>query len=154
MTKGLKRARMVLKTAADLGQQEKDDLFALWKANMGHYTNLDYTDSGKWEEMYDPDARYLIIRRQLDSPTGSPLSRTLKLASSSSRNREKENGKEKERRKDGDDGGDRGERGERKRRRMRRRSKDQEEGELLGFASFRFDTEETMSTQDAEVVYW
>lgn len=37
---------------------------------------------------------------------------------------------------------------------MRRRSKDQEEGELLGFASFRFDTEETMSTQDAEVVYW
>lgn len=142
---------MVLKTAAELGNQDREELFALWKANMGHYTNLDYTDSGKWEEMYDPDARYLVIRRQVDSPTGSPLSRTLKLAASSGRNKEKENGKEK---KDRDDVGDRGERGERKRRRMRRRSKDQEEGELLGFASFRFDTEETMSTQDAEVVYW
>lgn len=162
VTKGLKRARMTLKTATELSQSEKEDLFSLWKANMGHYAHLDYTDAGKWEEMYDADARYLIIRRSTStSPSSSPLSRTLKLASVSSRSGGKEKDKEKDKDKEngGGDGKEKERRDEgagegRKRRRMRRRSKDQDHGELLGFASFRFDTEETMSPQDAEVVYW
>ncbi|EKC98167.1 hypothetical protein A1Q2_07499 [Trichosporon asahii var. asahii CBS 8904] len=161
VTKGLKRARMTLKTATELSQSEKEDLFSLWKANMGHYAHLDYTDAGKWEEMYDADARYLIIRRSTStSPSSSPLSRTLKLASVSSRSGGKEKDKEKDKDKEngGGDGKEKERRDEgagegRKRRRMRRRSKDQDHGELLGFASFRFDTEETMSPQDAEVVY-
>lgn len=147
MTKGLKRARLVLKTAAELSRSEKEELFALWKANMGHYAQLEYTDRGKWDEMYDVDARYLVIRRQGDAPSGSgsPLARTLKLGSGQGRSRSRSQ-EEKER--EGDDGG------ERKRRRMRRKSERTDEGELLGFASFRFDTEETMSPRDAEVVYW
>jgi len=28
------------------------------------------------------------------------------------------------------------------------------EGEVMGYVSFRFDTEETLGSRDAEVVYW
>jgi len=33
-------------------------------------------------------------------------------------------------------------------------SEGRDEGEVLGYVSFRFDTEETLGSRDAEVVYW
>lgn len=33
-------------------------------------------------------------------------------------------------------------------------SQGKDEGEVLGYVSFRFDTEETLGSRDAEVVYW
>lgn len=132
-----RRARLELKTSSDLTQAEKEALFALWKANMGHYTQLEYTDKGKWEEMYDPDARYLVIRSESPSRSTSP-------------EQEGRNGPGSD---VGASGGRMEEEGGRKRRRTEK-SEEDNDGELLGFASFRFDTEETMSSQDAEVIYW
>lgn len=88
------KAQLRLVKAADLSGADQEALFALWKANMGGYAALSYDDSRKRAEMFDPDARYLIVRAAAGA------------------------------------------------------------GALLGFASFRFDTEETLSPRDAEVVYW
>ena len=33
-------------------------------------------------------------------------------------------------------------------------SEGRDDGEVLGYVSFRFDTEETLGSRDAEVVYW
>ena len=33
-------------------------------------------------------------------------------------------------------------------------SEGSDDGEVLGYVSFRFDTEETLGSRDAEVVYW
>jgi hypothetical protein len=35
-----------------------------------------------------------------------------------------------------------------------RESEVRDDGEVLGYVSFRFDTEETLGSRDAEVVYW
>lgn len=62
----------------------------------------------KREEMFDKDARYLVLTRQRESMPGA----------------------------------------------LPRSTTDIESSELLGYASFRFDTEETMGPKDVEVIYW
>lgn len=66
---------------------------------------MEHEEQAKREEMFDPDARFLLLSR-------TAMPGTL------------------------------------------REQGQVEEGELLGFVSFRFDTEETMGTRDVEVVYW
>lgn len=73
----------------------REQLYSLFDANMAPLaagTSMQHSRAEKLEEMFHPDARYLVAQ-----------------------------------------GGN---------------------GELHGFASFRFDTEETMGPKDVEVVYW
>lgn len=84
-----------MQAANTLSPQLKQELYTLFDANMAPLaagTSMQHSKAEKWEEMFDPDARYLVARGKV--------------------------------------------------------------GELLGFASFRFDTEETLGPRDAEVAYW
>lgn len=74
-----------------------------------------HTKAGKVEEMFHPDARYLILYGGGRMPGALP-----------SPKRGRGGGEEV------DLGGE----------------------DVAGFASFRFDTEETMGNEDVEVVYW
>lgn len=78
-----------------------------------------HTPAAKREEMFDPDARYLLaVREEARMPGALPPTPP--------------------RPRRGDVEG----------------PVDVASEDLLGFASFRYDTEETMGEQDVEVVYW
>jgi hypothetical protein len=85
---------------------------------------MEYDEPSKREELFDPLARFLVLLR----PTApSPSTDTVAMPGAlphSSRNK----GKEKE--------------------------IDFDDARLQGFASFRFDTEETLGSSDVEVIYW
>jgi hypothetical protein len=101
-------ATLSLLTAASLPPHTRDTLYSLFDANIGPLakgTSMEHEEQAKREEMFDPDARFLLLSR-------TAMPGTL------------------------------------------REQGQVEEGELLGFVSFRFDTEETMGTRDVEVVYW
>lgn len=94
-------------------------LYALFDANMAPLargTSMAPDRKAKLAEMFDPDARYLLLTSVPRMPGAMPPTPP-------------------------------------SRRRRREEEVDVSE-ELVGFASFRFDTEDTMGTEDAEVVYW
>jgi hypothetical protein len=103
-------------------------------------STLSYTASSKREELFDETGRFLLLTRTdgsnttdldtgsgVDMPGGMPVSR-----------QEYRKGKGKAEHVNGGstgmvEGGDEG---------------------VLGYVSFRFDTEETLGPKDAEVIYW
>lgn len=93
----------------------RDTLYALLDANMTPLaagTSMEHEPLSKRAEMFDKDARYLVLTRALPSMPGAlpptPQRTRVELLPE----------------------------------------------EVLGFASFRFDTEETAGSEDAEVIYW
>ena len=85
-----------------------------------------YTKSSKPIELFDPSAFYLLLLRS-PSSTRSPSSDTVPMPGALP-----PNSKGKGKALVGID----------------------DPSELLGYCSFRFDTEETLGSQDAEVIYW
>ncbi|WVQ96638.1 hypothetical protein IAU59_003743 [Kwoniella sp. CBS 9459] len=152
--------------AERLSPSEKDTIYTIFDENMSYLqqsSSFPYTESSKREELFHPDTRYLLVRTppkrestataNAIAPSGSApasgsrpsedinaraststltasitetiLSPLVSLATNRSRADTKSN--------------------------IRREG---EEGDpILGYCSFRFDTEETLSPRDAEVVY-
>jgi hypothetical protein len=116
---------------------------------------MTYTEESKREELFHEDTRYLIIdsgpsrpvassdadeledvRQPISLSGGTTLGQKANVVNSQNRSRRKSNGKGKNKatsKETFDLGG---------------------EESLLGYLSFRFDTEETLSDRDVEVIYW
>ncbi|CAK9781883.1 acyl-CoA N-acyltransferase [Cutaneotrichosporon oleaginosum] len=105
---------LLLAPASALSPRTKAALYALFDKNMAPLaagTSMAHDRAAKLAEMFDPDARYLLLARAGRMPGAMP-------------------------------------------RVSRRRQEDVDvSDELVGFASFRFDTEDTMGADDVEVVY-
>ncbi|WOO77559.1 N-alpha-acetyltransferase 40 [Vanrija pseudolonga] len=112
----LPSAQLALYTAAQLSPSARDTLYALLDANMAPLaagTSMEHEPLSKRAEMFDKDARYLVLTRTPSPPMPGALPPTP----------------------------------------GRRARVELLADELLGFASFRFDTEETCGAEDAEVIY-
>ncbi|TXT13362.1 hypothetical protein VHUM_00729 [Vanrija humicola] len=114
---GAASAQLSLYTSAQLSPSARDSLYALLDGNMAPLaagTSMAHEPLAKRAEMFDKDARYLVLTRAAPPMPGalppSPAPRA-------------------------------------------KRTVDIAADELLGFASFRFDTEETAGPDDAEVIY-
>lgn len=83
-----------------------------------------HDELSKREELFDPVTRYLLLLR---SSSPSPSSDTVPMPGALPRSNRK--GKSKP-------------------------TIDFKEDDLVGYCSFRFDTEETLGDQDVEVIYW
>ncbi|WWD04996.1 hypothetical protein V865_003067 [Kwoniella europaea PYCC6329] len=107
----------------NLSKNAQDSIFKLFDQNMYDLqktSSFPYTERSKREELFDQDARYIVL---LSPP------QSLSSTSSPFVNGNNKKGKAKE------------------------PQVDFEYENLLGFCGFRFDTEETLSSRDAEVVY-
>ncbi|ORY25663.1 hypothetical protein BCR39DRAFT_560978 [Naematelia encephala] len=121
-----------------LGNRLRNALYDLFNTNMSSLskgTSMAYTATSKQEEMFDPSTRFLLVlRTESDSDIMMmPLPMPGALPMTSTR---KGNGKGKERAE------------------KQVEVEVEREEDLLGFLSFRFDTEETLGSRDAEVIYW
>ncbi|WVW84811.1 hypothetical protein I302_106846 [Kwoniella bestiolae CBS 10118] len=104
----------------NLSSRAQDAIFKLFDENMYDLqktSTFPYTESSKREELFDPDARYVLLLSSTSSTSNGI----------GVNNKGKGKGKEAQ---------------------VEFRYED-----LLGFCGFRFDTEETLSSRDAEVVY-
>jgi hypothetical protein len=149
---------LTLHAAPHLSPGAQDALYALFDVNMTPLavgTSMATVEAAKREEMFDRDARYLVLTRERSMPGGMPgggerengngCRSTLAIPSAVRRSASPgtsptisspsvslrappvplEDG-----------------------------PVDIDPAELVGYASFRFDTEETMGPKDVEVVYW
>lgn len=113
----------------------QDRIYTLFDSNMSPLsatTSMSYTERSKREELFDSTGRYILLRRLPEGDTSSGIG--LKT----------EGGVDMP-------GGmpyrlDKG--------KAKAQIVDFEPDELVGYVSFRFDTEETLSPKDAEVIYW
>lgn len=123
-----------LHRAPDLSQPIQTRLYSLFHENMGPLSNtssLDYTESSKREELFDDTGRILLLRRSDER--------------SLSANGEGE----------GDGGVDMpGKLPDPKGKGKGKQAHHGDGGDIVGYVSFRFDTEETLGPRDAEVIYW
>jgi hypothetical protein len=88
-------------------------------------SSLDYTESSKREELFDETGRFILLRKGAEVESmEGGIGVDMPGALPSSTTEE---GFE------GNVGGS---------------------GEIVGYVSFRFDTEETLTSRDAEVIYW
>ncbi|WWC88503.1 uncharacterized protein L201_003414 [Kwoniella dendrophila CBS 6074] len=117
----------------NLSSKAQDAIFRLFDDNMlalQRNSSFPYTEQSKREELFDPDARYVLIRRPSPSFSASKNdSNAPRITTSNGKAKGKGKGKDKE------------------------VQIDLTQEELMGFCGFRFDTEETLSSRDAEVVY-
>lgn len=163
----LYRFILSLHPALALSPQLQNRIYSLFDSNMREVskgTSMTYTERSKREEMFDEATRFLILRETSGSASGSSKSpepaaggastsdnlvaeeRTQNMPgslppppamqSTSSGSMRKRNGAHRRSQEERDMG------------------LDIEPDELVGYCSFRFDTEETLSSRDAEVVYW
>ncbi|WVR06463.1 hypothetical protein IAU60_003494 [Kwoniella sp. DSM 27419] len=162
--------------AAALGPYARDTIFGLFDANMSGLqqdSSFPYTESSKREELFHEDTRYILL---LDPGSGRPFKRTrsaspieallsplmalrkLNGGSIGQQGRDKGMAKAKDPVQGGNSsaqagaGAGAGEGGQ-----VQADSSAEPiqltPDQLLGFCSFRFDTEETLSDRDAEVAY-
>lgn len=87
-------------------------------------TTMEYEEPSKREELFDPLARFLLLLRPAPP---SPSTDTVPMPGALPRTSD---------------------------RKGKQREVDFDDERLLGFASFRFDTEETLGSSDVEVIYW
>ncbi|KAK6908064.1 hypothetical protein I203_102065 [Kwoniella mangroviensis CBS 8507] len=107
----------------NLSKKAQDSIFKLFDENMYDLqktSSFPYTEQSKREELFDQDARYIILLSPPQSLSSTPIPIV---------NGNNKKGKAKE------------------------IPMDFDYDNLLGFCGFRFDTEETLSSRDAEVVY-
>jgi hypothetical protein len=94
-------------------------------APLSQTSSLDYTESSKREELFDETGRFILLRKGAGNESvESEGGVDMPGALPSGTAQE------------GLEGGV------------------GESGEIVGYVSFRFDTEETVSSRDAEVIYW
>jgi hypothetical protein len=110
-------------------------------SNLSSSSSMPYTESSKREELFDESGRILLLRRVpdgvrleedgegVDMPGRLPPPRGLS-------------------------GGNVKGKGKGKVAESFDRGIHIQEGEIMGYISFRFDTEETLGSRDAEVIYW
>jgi hypothetical protein len=97
-------------------------------APLSQTSSLEYTESSKREELFEETGRFLLLRTNRDRGRGYGHGEEFNVDMPGALPMRTESGLE-----DGDGDG---------------------EGEVLGYVSFRFDTEETLGSRDAEVIYW
>jgi hypothetical protein len=108
---------LLLAPSAALSPRTRAALYALFDANMAPLargTSMQHDRTAKLAEMFDPDARYLLLTPAARMPGAMPPTPP----------------------------------------RRRRQEAEVDVEDIVGFASFRFDTEDTMGADDVEVVYW
>jgi hypothetical protein len=117
-----------LHKALSLPQAIQDRIYRLFNENMAplsQTSSLDYTESSKREELYDETGRFILLRKGVGIE-GIEGEGGVDMPGALPSTMAKESF-------EGNRGGN---------------------GEIVGYVSFRFDTEETLSSRDVEVIYW
>lgn len=112
-----------------LPEDIKTRIYELFNDNMAplsQTSSLNYTESSKREELFDETGRFILLRRGHLTESGEGgVDMPGALPSTTFTGEEAGEGQ-----------------GE------------NVSGEMVGYVSFRFDTEETLGSRDAEVIYW